>query len=214
MKTPPSLLEIATEVLVVDPTASLGDVARAAGIGRTTLHKHYPTRHALLVALARDALDLLERSYAEIGLDVPAQDAPAAVHRLVGVMIPLGPRLEYLLRERTLDAEPELNSRMEALDEPVRALVRRAQAAGVFRPDLPDEWIVASMNSLVYAAWELIALGRVAPVAAPDLVMRSLLDGIRPDGIRPDGVRPDVRPGPGTDADADADAGPGTGERP
>ena len=65
----PSLLQVATEVLVTDPTASLGDVARAAGIGRTTLHKQYPTRHALLVALARDALDVLERTYAESALD-------------------------------------------------------------------------------------------------------------------------------------------------
>jgi AcrR family transcriptional regulator len=62
-QTRPSLLQIATEVLVADPAASLGDVARAAGIGRTSLHKLYPTRHALLVALAEDGLDMLEHTY-------------------------------------------------------------------------------------------------------------------------------------------------------
>ncbi|RKT57018.1 hypothetical protein C8E97_5732 [Saccharothrix australiensis] len=36
------LLETATRVLPADPSASLGDVAKAAGIGRTTLHKRYP----------------------------------------------------------------------------------------------------------------------------------------------------------------------------
>jgi hypothetical protein len=57
-------------------------------------------------------------------------------------------------------------------------LVRRAQTEGVLSADLPDEWVVASLNSLVHAAWELIAQGRLAPVAAPDLVMRTLLGGI------------------------------------
>ncbi|HZA16409.1 MAG TPA: TetR/AcrR family transcriptional regulator [Pseudonocardiaceae bacterium] len=174
----PLLLQTATEVLVADPAASLGDVAKAAGIGRTTLHKLYPTRHALLIALAQDALDLLEHTYRDLGLDGPGHEAPAALRRLVTALIPLGPRLEFLLRERSLDSEPELIARVEALDAPVRAMVRRAQAENVIRANLPDEWIVASINALVYAAWELIALGRLAPVSAPELVMSTLLGGI------------------------------------
>jgi AcrR family transcriptional regulator len=181
---PHTLLETATEVLVADPSASLADVARAAGIGRTTLHKLYPTRHALLVALARDALDVLERTYADAGLGGPETDADpaAALRRLVVALVPLGPRVEYLMRERSLDVEPDLTARVEALDEPVRALVRRAQAAGRLRTGVPDEWVVASLNALVYAAWELVALGRLAPVAAPDLVLGTLLDGVRATG--------------------------------
>ena len=175
---PPTLLQTATEVLVVDPSASLGDVAKAAGIGRTTLHKLYPTRHALLVGLARDALDLLERTYREVGLDVGGEQAPEALRCLVTAMVPLGPRMEFLLREHSLDAEPDLVERVEELDVAVRAVIRRGAEAGVFAADLPDEWVVASLNSLVYGAWELITLGRLAPVAAPDLVMRTLLRGI------------------------------------
>ncbi len=173
-----SLLQTATEVLVTDPAASLADVASAAGIGRTTLHKLYPTRHALLVALAVDALDLLEATYAEVGLDVPGNEVPAALCRLVTAVIPMGPRLEFLLRERSLDIEPELLTRLEALDAPVRAAVRRAQSGGVVGADLTDEWIVSAINSLVYAAWEQIALGRLAPVSAPEIVMRTVLHGI------------------------------------
>lgn len=175
---PPSLLQTATEVLVADPAASLGDVAAAAGIGRTTLHKLYPTRQSLLVALAKDALEVLEGIYREVVLDEPGSAAPRVLRRLVTAVIPLGPRMEFLCRERSLDTEPELIARVEALDAPVLGLVRRAQAEGVLTADLPDEWVVASINALVYAAWELIALGRLAPVAAPELVMRTLLGGI------------------------------------
>lgn len=175
---PPSLLQVATEVLVADPGASLADVARAAGIGRTTLHKLYPTRHDLLVALARDGLDVLESVYAAAGLDVDGTQVVAALDRLVTALVPLGPRLEYLLRERSLDAEPDLVQRLAILDEQVRALVRRGQAAGGLTRELGDDWIVASMNALVYSAWEQVALGRLAPVSAAPAVMRTLVGGL------------------------------------
>ncbi len=174
----PSLLQTATEVLVADPTASLGDVARAAGMGRTSLHKLYPTRHALLVALAKDGLDLLEQTYRDVELDVPGPEVASALKRLVTALIPLGPRLEFLLRERSLEVESELISRLDDLDAPVRTLVRRAQDEGVLVGDLPVDWVVASVNALVYTAWDLIASGRIAPVAAPGMVMRTLGTGI------------------------------------
>ncbi len=46
-----SLLDVAAGVLVADPAASLAEVAKAAGIGRTTLHKQYATRDDLLCAV-------------------------------------------------------------------------------------------------------------------------------------------------------------------
>lgn len=172
------MLQTATEVLVADPAASLADVAAAAGIGRTTLHKQYPTRHALLVAIAGEALDLLEGVYGQVGLDGPGGAAPTVLEGLADALIPLGPRLEFLLRERSLDTEPELLDRLDALDERLRRLVGRAQGVGALRSDVPDGWIVASFNAQVCTAWELIALGRLAPTAASTLVMRTLWDGL------------------------------------
>lgn len=187
---PPSLLQTATEVLVADPAASLADVAAAAGIGRTTLHKQYPTRHALLVAIAGEALELMEDVYGQVGLDGAGGAAPTVLGDLADALIPLGPRLEFLLRERSLDTEPELLHRVDALDERLRQLVGRGQDAGTLRSDVPDGWIVASFNAQVCTAWELIALGRLAPTAASTLVMRTLWDGLaavpRPSGAEPD----------------------------
>ena len=56
--TRPTLLDVAAEVLVADPSASLADVAAAASIGRTTLHKQYATRDDLLRAVAHRSIDL------------------------------------------------------------------------------------------------------------------------------------------------------------
>ncbi|WP_163507061.1 TetR/AcrR family transcriptional regulator [Fodinicola acaciae] len=178
---PASLLEIATEQLLADPSASLADVAQAAGMSRTSLHKRYPTRRALLVALAHDALDTVEKAFVDAGLDVDGREAAAALRRLVTILIPLGPRLEFLLRERTLDAEKELQARYLAVDRPVLRLVERGQAAGVLRQDLPSWWITTTTFNAIYGAWEAIDLGYLAPRLAPDLVLSSLLRGVAGD---------------------------------
>jgi len=56
-----SLLDVAAEVLVADPSASLTQVAEAAGIGRTTLHKQYATGEDLLRAVGHRVIDLWEQ---------------------------------------------------------------------------------------------------------------------------------------------------------
>lgn len=170
-----TLLDVATRVLVVDPAASLGDVAAAAGVSRTTLHARYPTRQDLLVALAHDAMDLLAAAYDDARLD--EGEVRAALRRAVEALVPLGARTEYLLRERSLDADEALTARYADLDAPLLALVERGQRGGDLRPDLPAWWLVASLVAAVYAAWEAIADGRLAPREAPALVLTSVLDG-------------------------------------
>lgn len=174
------MLEVATQVLVSSPAASLGDVAAAAGISRTTLHSRFPTRQALLVALAEEALDRLERAYDQARLaDGPASDA---LRRLTDLAIPLGPQTEYLLRERSLDEVEHLTIRYAALAAPVEDAVVRGQAEGALRADLPAWWVAESLFAAVSAAWEAVADGRLAPRDAAPLVMRTLLDGVGSDG--------------------------------
>jgi AcrR family transcriptional regulator len=46
------LLEVAREVFSVEGiNASLDEIARKAGVGNATLYRHFPTRHALLIAV-------------------------------------------------------------------------------------------------------------------------------------------------------------------
>jgi AcrR family transcriptional regulator len=172
-----ALLETATRVLLADPSASLGDVARAAGMSRTSLHTRYPTRTALLTALAHEAMDLVEQVYeaSDLGADDPLPDV---LERLVTGLVPLGPRVEFLMRERSLDAVPAVVARYEALDAPLTGLVERRQAAGELDPALPAWWVTAALNGTVYTAWEAIADGRLAPRDAPALVLATVLRGV------------------------------------
>lgn len=176
------LLTLATQVLLRQPTASLAEVAAQTGVSRTTLYSRFPTRQALLVGLAQAAMDLVEKAYVDARLDGAPPDragVEAGLLRVVERLVPLGERVEFLLRERSLDAEPELVARYAELDRPLVAFVTRAQEAGALRRGLPAWWVVASLVGSVYAAWEAIADGVLAPRDAPALVLGTVLDGVR-----------------------------------
>ncbi|ONI87463.1 hypothetical protein ALI144C_08690 [Actinosynnema sp. ALI-1.44] len=173
-----SILDVATEVLLAKPSASLGDVAKAAGVSRTTLHKRYATRHDLLVALSHDAYDRVEKAMTDAQLDVPGSEVEAALERAIAGLIPIGPRIEFMYRQIGLDDVPDLVARYEQTGEPLLRLVRRGQEAGIIRSDMPDWWIVSTLDASFYSAWEAISVGRLAPLDAPALVMKTVMRGI------------------------------------
>lgn len=170
----PSVLDVAAETLVADPSASLATVAAAAGIGRTTLHKHYATRQDLLVAVAHQALDrALEAASA-----ADHADGATALRQLIDALVPVGAQLAFLFRQPSLDGEPEIERRMPELDVPIDAAIEKARSAGVLRTDRPDWWFGSTLFALVYVAWEGVALGRLAPLDATDLVFDTLVNGL------------------------------------
>lgn len=179
------ILEIAAEVFSANAAASLADVAAAAGVGRTTLHNRFPTREALLLAVAHDALDrcaavIQDANLTEVGTDATPEEVKAALSRFVEAMIPLGPRIEFLLRQPELDMDKELAARTDQLDKPLEDFVERAQQAGALRTGVPAWWAVSTLYALTYAAWEGITAGRLAPRDAPALVLHTTLTGIAP----------------------------------
>ena len=71
----PAVLQAATRLLLESPELSLGELAVRIGISRTTLHRMFPTREAVLRAVAHEAIDHLVVAYTEAGLD-PARPDP------------------------------------------------------------------------------------------------------------------------------------------
>ena len=175
----PTLLDVAVEVLVEDPTASLAAVASAAGIGRTTLHKQYATREDLVRAVAHRAVDRAEDAIARATED-PGDDG--GLRALVSELIPIGPHLSFLWRNPEFDHDHEIGVRWGGLDPSVLVIIRRAQDAGVLGTDVPDWWLVSMIYAVIYSAYETVAAGQLASRDAPDLALRTFSHGF---GARP-----------------------------
>jgi AcrR family transcriptional regulator len=171
----PSLLDVAAEVLVADPAASLAEVAAAAGIGRTTLHKHYATRDDLLCAAGHRAIDLWEQAVAEA--DGPGQP-DGGLHALTAALIPIGPQLAFLWRTPAFDHIKDLENRWAAVEQRCLAVLSRAQDRGVLAAGVPDWWLMQTFYSVIYVAAEAVQAGKLASLDAPGLALRTILHGV------------------------------------
>lgn len=169
-----SLLDVAAEVLVTNPSASLAQVAEAAGIGRTTLHSQYATRDDLIRAVGLRALDLWEKAVADIGGTGPHERLRA----LAASMIPIGPQLAFLWRTPAFDHDEQIMDRQRAVEVRVLALLESARDGGLLAADAPGWWLLATFHALVYVGAESVDCGNLAPREAPDRVMAMFLHGI------------------------------------
>jgi AcrR family transcriptional regulator len=171
-----SLLDAAAEVLVADPSASLTQVAEAAGIGRTTLHKQYATREDLLRAVGNRVIDLWEQVTEVASVD----DADGGLRAAIEAMIPIGPQLAFLWRTPSFDHDQDLETRWNAFTQQTLAILKRAQDRGVISAAVPDWWLLSTFHAVIYIASERVQLGHLARLDAPGLALSTLLHGIGP----------------------------------
>jgi AcrR family transcriptional regulator len=173
-RTRQAILDAAIEVLARNPAASLGDVAAAAGVGRTTLHRYFAERADLMTALRGEAAHRLARAHdrARIGDDTGAD----AIRRLCQEYFDLGDVLSLLFNEQLAGDW----SGTGACDEEFEAMVRRGHRDGSVDRELPASWIVSLIWSQLYAGWSYLAEHGVSRHEALRLVLRSVAGAVTP----------------------------------
>ena len=178
MTSPDTIADAAARLLARKPSASMAEVAGAAGVSRATLFRRFPSRAALVEELSRRAV----QAYTAAVHAARPEDGRAgeALGRLLGQLARLAPGYG-LLSLQPLDevVEAELLELATAADERVRRLVHRGQEAGDFRVDVPAEWVLSSVTWLVVAAADGVRLGRLAARDIERLLASTVLDGLR-----------------------------------
>ena len=157
---------------------SLDEIARRAGVGPGTVHRHFPAKEALYLAVA---IDMLERLVEEADA-ATAGDDPAALFTLLARMMAAGAEnvavksaltaAEFDLRTAAPDVAAELTRQ-------VAGLLERAQAAGAARPDAS----VGEVMALVAGVFAAIrhAGAETSPARSAHLA-EIILDGLRGKG--------------------------------
>lgn len=176
-----AILGAAASVLGRDYNAPLSDIADAAGVGRTTLHRYFPDRAALVEAAIQDSVEALQRSIADAALDQGS--SVAAMRRLVAALVAVGDRLVFLFGDPRIFREYGVADAPDSPgppDDPVLALIRRGQAEGVFDPEVNAEWIQHVLWALVYTGYEEAENCKLPRHGVVSTVIRTLENGIRP----------------------------------
>jgi TetR/AcrR family transcriptional repressor of mexCD-oprJ operon len=140
-----AILEAAAKVLAAQgEQASMLDVAAAAGVGRATVYRYFPSRQALLDELADVALEQAGERLAVASLD--RVGAAEAIARAVRALVGVGDYFVVLERERVRPDPTQLETRVGA---PLRAVLERGQANGEIREDIPASWLTEALLGLV-----------------------------------------------------------------
>ncbi|OIJ65515.1 TetR/AcrR family transcriptional regulator [Streptomyces mangrovisoli] len=167
-----TVLRTGARLLAEDPSTSMAAIATAAGVDRTTVHRRFASREALLRAVFQAKLDASERVLDEARLtEAPV---PVALHRYLEGIIPVSRDWPVDTR-RMMQQDPAARDRRDALSERLDAFLRRAAAEGHLRADVDSAWTYAALGRLVdTVAHDFPTLD--APQAA-DLVADTFLNG-------------------------------------
>lgn len=146
-----AILDAAVQVLSKDPGASLGDVAAAAAVGRTTLHRYFHERSDLLAAISADTLEQIATATGKARLDEGT--GSQALDRLCQEYFELGDVLMLAFTEPQLLTGSDWDAETDA-DRAVLRTIERGHADGTVDPGLSAAWILAALWSLLFGAWQ------------------------------------------------------------
>ncbi len=175
VSTSDAIVEAAFQLLNEHPTASLGDIAARAGVGRATLHRHFPGRAELMRALAKTAMTELDEA-----VELATEDATShteALRLALEAMIPLATR-QWFLANDPIAHDPEIARAMSADRRLLDDAIIAARGEGAFALDLPVAWIAEIYDAVLFAAWTLVRAGDATHRQAADLAWRTLLNGV------------------------------------
>lgn len=171
-----TIVAAATRLLAVDPDVSINDIAKAADVGRVTLYGHFDSRATLIREVVDRAIAQTDHALAQLDL---SGDPRTALGRLLEATWHLSHRFGAVViaASQALPAD-QVHRAHEGLAVRVRALLERGREAGQFRRDMPVDWQISVVQSIVHGASAAVHRGDISQDAAPSLVRDTVLAAI------------------------------------
>jgi AcrR family transcriptional regulator len=149
-----ALLSAALEKLHHSPDATLSEIAQHAGVGRTTLYRLFPSRDALIRALALHCLGRMDAVTAPITQQ--AQSALDAIRLLFQYVMPLTREFALLMRvDQLLADDPEVVAIHRKHHRELAELIDYAKRQKEISAALSTVWLVGLIEGLFHLGWSV-----------------------------------------------------------
>jgi TetR/AcrR family transcriptional regulator, cholesterol catabolism regulator len=150
---------------------SMQEIARAAGIGKSTLYDYFTTKDEILLSYVEDAIfDLTERANQIASQDLPAAERLRQVlHAHLDYLVAnkdLYIKLTFEVQRLALESQQRIQATRHAYQDLIRGLVEEAVREGSFRP----------INSLLAARTILALLTPVVFTTRPTGTTEQMMD--------------------------------------
>ena len=157
--------------------AGLDEIARAAGVGRATLYRYFASRADLINNIKLAAGEELQAVVNPIMES--CQPAKEKLAEIVCRLIPLGASLNVsaYFDQPFKDEDPRVKASYLRHIAQAKTLAQALKDEGAVRSETPLVWLVASLDSLIFCAWEKVESGDIAPKQAPWLLLKTFLAG-------------------------------------
>ncbi len=175
-RTRQAILQAAIEAWSRNQAASLSEIAAAAQVGRTTLHRYFPERSDLLAGVVSEGVTRLNRATARARLGEGS--GAEALQRLCTEYFELGDLLSLIFSDPQLVGDPAWST--EVRDDDFHAMIARGHADGSIDPALPATWLQSVLWSQLYAAWSYLTDHNASRHETLTLLTRTLTAAIKP----------------------------------
>jgi TetR/AcrR family transcriptional regulator, mexCD-oprJ operon repressor len=170
-----AIVDAAECLLLARKVPTISAVAESAGLSRPTVYAHFAGREELIEAVVarsvRRWIAATERVEPERG------PADAALLRVIEVGWQEISRSSGIAEAAARELDPKAMRRTHIRGQLlIRELTERGRREGVFRVDVPTDWLVSAFFALVHTAHEDVAARRFSSKAALDALARTVPD--------------------------------------
>lgn len=172
------IIQHAIDCIAQNPNTGLDEIARTAGVGRATLYRHFKSRADLLTELKLSAGEQLQAAVGPIFES--RMSARDKLVEIVSLLVPMGASLHvsaYFCKPIKREQDPLVMASYNTHMGQIQQLCLDLKKEKALDPGSPLVWLVASLTSLIFTAWENVESGDIAPKQAPWLVLETFFSG-------------------------------------